>query len=78
MPIFTGSLTGERVIGIGDAAGMFPIDSKTYDYDEDMVQNLTHLQRNISIHGNLEIFSESTYGRRTGRRTDRSGCCISG
>lgn len=30
-------LTGERVIGIGEASGMFPIDSKTLDYDETMV-----------------------------------------
>lgn len=27
-------LTGERALGIGDAAGMFPIDSTTRDYDE--------------------------------------------
>ncbi|OTN75378.1 hypothetical protein A5886_000448 [Enterococcus sp. 8G7_MSG3316] len=27
-------LTGEKVIGIGDASGMFPIDSRTKDFDE--------------------------------------------
>lgn len=26
-------LTGQKVLGIGDASGMFPIDSITYDYD---------------------------------------------
>lgn len=31
-------LTGKRVLGIGDASGMFPIDTKTKDYDEGMVQ----------------------------------------
>lgn len=31
-------LTGEKVLGIGEASGMFPIDSKTKDYDENMVQ----------------------------------------
>ena len=31
-------LTGERVIGIGDASGMFPIDPETKDYNETMVQ----------------------------------------
>ena len=36
-------LTGEQVIGIGDAAGMFPIDSNTHDYDEDMVQKFDAL-----------------------------------
>jgi len=30
-------LTGERVLGIGDASGMLPIDSETADYDEVMV-----------------------------------------
>ncbi|MCR5084701.1 MAG: FGGY-family carbohydrate kinase [Succinivibrionaceae bacterium] len=30
-------LTGQMVIGVGDAAGMFPIDSNTMDYDEGMV-----------------------------------------
>ncbi|MBQ3403188.1 MAG: FGGY-family carbohydrate kinase [Synergistaceae bacterium] len=29
-------LTGQKVIGIGDAAGMFPIDSETLDYDAGM------------------------------------------
>lgn len=29
-------LTGEKVIGIGEAAGMFPIDSKTRDYNQAM------------------------------------------
>ncbi len=30
-------MSGEKVIGIGDAAGMFPIDSKTRDYNQTMV-----------------------------------------
>ena len=30
-------LTGKKVIGVGDAAGMFPIDSDAIDYDEEMV-----------------------------------------
>lgn len=29
-------LTGERVIGVGDASGMFPIDSQTSDFDAGM------------------------------------------
>ena len=36
-------LTGEKVIGVGDAAGMFPIDSDTCDYDEKMVQKFDDL-----------------------------------
>ena len=30
-------LTGKKVIGVGDAAGMFPIDSNTLNYDERML-----------------------------------------
>jgi sugar (pentulose or hexulose) kinase len=30
-------LTGQKVLGVGEAAGMFPIDSKTNDYDERML-----------------------------------------
>lgn len=30
-------MTGEKVVGIGEAAGMFPIDSKTRDYNQTMV-----------------------------------------
>jgi sugar (pentulose or hexulose) kinase len=31
-------LTGQRVLGVGEASGMFPIDSKTNDYDQRMVE----------------------------------------
>jgi len=30
-------LTGKKVLGVGEASGMFPIDSKTNDYDEQMI-----------------------------------------
>ena len=30
-------LTGRRVLGVGDASGMFPIDSQTRDYDADLL-----------------------------------------
>ncbi len=32
-----GKLTGEKVLGVGDASGMFPIDSATRDYDAELV-----------------------------------------
>lgn len=31
-------LTGKKVLGVGEASGMFPIDSKTCDYDARMVE----------------------------------------
>lgn len=36
-------LTGEKVLGIGEASGMFPIDSKTHDYNEAMLNKFDEL-----------------------------------
>lgn len=36
-------LTGEKITGIGDAAGIFPIDSKKLDYDQEMVDKFDAL-----------------------------------
>ena len=36
-------LTGKKVIGVGDAAGMFPIDSEKVDYDQEMVDKFDQL-----------------------------------
>ncbi len=38
-------LTGRKVTGIGDAAGIFPIDSEKLDYDEKMVETFQTLIR---------------------------------
>ncbi|MGN0505248.1 MAG: xylulokinase [Lachnospiraceae bacterium] len=36
-------LTGERVLGIGDCAGMFPIDIEKHDYNQSMVEKFDEL-----------------------------------
>lgn len=36
-------LTGEKVLGVGDASGMFPIDPKTKQYDASMVEKFDAL-----------------------------------
>lgn len=36
-------LTGEKVLGVGDASGMFPIDSNTVDYDSGIVKQFDEL-----------------------------------
>ncbi len=36
-------LTGQKVLGVGDASGMFPIDIQTGDYDEQMVKRFGEL-----------------------------------
>lgn len=33
-------LTGKKVLGVGEASGVFPINSKTNDYDENMIAQL--------------------------------------
>ena len=42
-------LTGEKVMGVGEASGMFPIDSGKLDYDEIMVQKFKALT-GIELH----------------------------
>ncbi|MBQ7595167.1 MAG: ATPase, partial [Clostridia bacterium] len=36
-------LTGQNVIGVGEASGMFPINSETLDYDEEMMRSFSAL-----------------------------------
>lgn len=36
-------LTGEKILGIGDASGMFPIDYNTKNYDQTMLQTFKNL-----------------------------------
>ena len=49
-------LTGKKVLGVGDASGMFPIDSTTGDYDEKMLGQLMNLLLRKDLHGKLKIF----------------------
>ena len=38
-------LTGENVVGLGDASGMFPLDNATLDYNEEMLQKYDALAK---------------------------------
>jgi len=38
-------LTGEKVLGVGDASGMFPIDDNTYNYDLKMIEKFNALTK---------------------------------
>ena len=50
-------LTGKKYLGIGDASGMFPIDSTKLDYDEDMVAAFDKLTSSKGFNKNLrDIF----------------------
>lgn len=60
-------LTGKKVIGIGDASGMFPIDSNINDYDKDMLSKFEKLT-GIDI---TDIFPEVLVaGENAGMLTD--------
>ena len=47
-------LTGKKVLGIGDASGMFPIDSKTKNYDGQMLDKFQSLKEVQAYSWNLE------------------------
>ena len=46
-------LTGEKVLGVGDASGMFPIDSDTKDYDARMLKQFDQLTASCDYPWNL-------------------------
>jgi sugar (pentulose or hexulose) kinase len=49
-------LTGKHVLGIGDASGMFPIDSSTNDYDAALAEKFDHLAAGYPLrHGIRDI-----------------------
>jgi sugar (pentulose or hexulose) kinase len=47
-------LTGQKVLGIGEASGIFPIDSKTNDYDKRMLGQFNELLKAENIPWKLE------------------------
>ncbi|MBK9925203.1 MAG: FGGY-family carbohydrate kinase [Anaerolineales bacterium] len=47
-------LTGQKVLGVGEASGMFPIDSKTNDYDKGMLEKFNGLLKAEKIAWKLE------------------------
>ncbi len=47
-------LTGKKVIGIGDASGMFPIDSSIMNYDSVMIEKFNKLLQSKNISWKLE------------------------
>jgi len=64
-------LTGKKVLGIGEAAGMFPIDSEIGDYNQTMVelfdQKTAHIEKDWSL---LDILpSVLTAGEEAGKLT---------
>jgi sugar (pentulose or hexulose) kinase len=46
-------LTGKKVLGIGDASGMFPIDSNTLNYDSKMLNKFNELASSFDFKWNI-------------------------
>lgn len=47
-------LTGQKVLGVGEASGMFPIDSTTNDYDQRMLEQFNELLKAEGISWTLQ------------------------
>src|SRR5690625_1713099 len=47
-------LTGEKVLGVGEASGMFPINDATGDYDHQMMEKFNDLIKNYSYQWSLK------------------------
>ncbi|MBN2117325.1 MAG: FGGY-family carbohydrate kinase [Anaerolineales bacterium] len=47
-------LTGQKVLGVGEASGMFPIDSRTNDYDKGMMEQFNGLLKAEKIAWKLQ------------------------
>jgi len=47
-------LTGQKVLGVGEASGMFPIDSQTNDFDESMLGQFNELLKAENISWTLQ------------------------
>ena len=47
-------LTGQKVLGVGEASGMFPIDSRTNNYDKGMLEQFNGLLKAENIRWKLE------------------------
>ena len=47
-------LTGKKVLGVGDASGMFPIDIKTGTYDEKMIARFDELAKETALSKGLK------------------------
>ncbi len=66
-------LTGEKVLGVGEASGMFPIDSTTADYNRDMVARFDDMVRELGVGWKLRDILPKVLpaGENAGRLTEK-------
>ena len=65
-------LTGEKVLGVGEASGMFPIDAKTRNYNQDMITKFDQLVADKNYPWKLEDILPKVLvaGEEAGRLTE--------
>lgn len=73
-------LTGVNAIGIGEASGMFPIDSETNDYDVAMMDKFHALPAIQSLGWDLKSILPAVYvaGEHAGTLTEQGACLLDG
>ncbi len=66
-------LTGEKVLGIGDASGMFPIDISTKDYHQNMIELLEAklAEKSLNIDMRAILPKVLVAGEKAGRLTEK-------
>ena len=71
-------LTGEKVLGVGDASGMFPIDVETKDYDSNMIDQFNTLIQSKGVNLDLnDILPKSLLaGTDAGKLTDEGALLL--
>jgi sugar (pentulose or hexulose) kinase len=70
-------VTGEKVIGIGDASGIFPIDKTTLDYNKNMMEQFKKLTENGSFTVSLEnILPKVILAGQSGGRLTKEGALL--
>lgn len=71
-------VTGERVIGIGDASGIFPVDESTLDYNKNMMGQFKEVAENEGFTIPLESILPKVLlaGQRGGRLTKEGALLI--
>ncbi len=73
-------LTGVHAVGVGEASGMFPIDSKTLDYDAEMIGKFDALVKDRALPWTLENILPDVLpaGAAAGKLTEAGAALLDG
>lgn len=73
-------LTGVNAVGIGEASGIFPIDSQTLDYNEGMLDKFDGLLAEMNFSGKIRDILPAvlTAGNEAGRLTEKGAELLGG